>query len=116
MINENRPRGRQNQSYLNYKNAKSNFRRLQRQESEKYYDKIYSDLDEDAGLDFKVFWKMLRNKKQRSNATCSKLTVNNHVYTPESNVPNGYGLPFTLAIYLVLKPTHHQIRSIIPFF
>ena len=94
-ITENRPRGKQNQSYLNYKNAKSSFRKLQRHESEKYYDKIYSDLDEAAGLDFRLFWKMLRNRKQRSNVTCSKLTVNKQVYTPESNVPSGFAVHFS---------------------
>ena len=93
-INENRPRGRQYQSYLNYKNAKANFRKLQRQESERYYDKIYSDLDEAAGLDFRLFWKMLRNKKQKSKVTCSKIVVGNQTYTPEANVPNGFAIYF----------------------
>ena len=93
-INENRPRGRQHQSYLNYKNAKAIFRKLQRQESERYYDKIYSDLDEAAGLDFRLFWKMLRNKKQRSKVTCSKIIVDNQTYTPEVNVPNGFASHF----------------------
>ena len=51
-IAEGRPRGRTSVSYTNYKEAKSRFRKLQREESNTYMDNVYSDLDEAAGLDY----------------------------------------------------------------
>ena len=70
---EGKPRGSQHQSYTNYKNAKASFRRIQRHESEKYFDKVFSDLDEAAGLDYRLFWRLLKKIQNKPNQGCIRL-------------------------------------------
>jgi len=63
-IAEGRPRGLDHSSYTHYKKAKADFRNIQGTESKNYIDKVYSDLDNAAGLDYSLFWKLLRRNKQ----------------------------------------------------
>ena len=71
--------------YHTYKEAKSRFRKLQRAESNAYMDKVYSDLDEAAVLDYPLFWRLLRSRQKRPKTFCDTLNVDNKSYgSPET--------------------------------
>ena len=48
---DRRPRGRNHKTFSDYKDAKTRFRRIQRNESEKYSNKVCEGLNMTAGLD-----------------------------------------------------------------
>ena len=57
-------------------------------------EKVYSDLDNAAGLDYRLFWKLLRKRKRRPKMTCSKLTINGNDYI-DHDVTRGFQEYFT---------------------
>ncbi len=84
-IANGRPRCRANIYFRNYKEAKSQFRKIQRIESEKYMDNVYNDLDEAAELDYRLFWKLLRNRKTVKKIPCKEIAVKEIIHsTPEA--------------------------------
>ena len=89
-----KPRGGQHQSYANYKSAKNAFRKIQRLESNKYIDKVFSDLDEAAELDYRLFWRLLRNFKNKPNQSCIKLNFDGKEYRSPHDVANGFSKYF----------------------
>ena len=88
-----KPRGPQHQSYTNYKNAKASFCSIQRHESEKYLDK-FSDLDEASGLDYRLFWQLLKKLQNKLNQCCIRLQVDGKDYNSPSEVANGFSKYF----------------------
>ena len=89
-----KPRGAQHQSYANYKRAKCAFRKIQRQESNKYLDKVFLDLDEAAELDYRLFWRLLRNLQNKPNKSCIKLKFDGEEYKSPQEVANGFSKYF----------------------
>ena len=89
-----KPRGGQHQSYANYKSAKNAFRKIQRLESNKYIDKVFSDLDEAAELDCRLFWRLLRNFKNKPYQSCIKLNFDGKEYRSPHDVANGFSKYF----------------------
>ena len=89
-----KPRGAQHQSYANYKRAKCAFRKIQRQESNKYLDKVFLDLDEAAELDYRLFWRLLRNLQNKPNQSCIELKFDGEEYKSPQEVANGFSKYF----------------------
>ena len=90
---EGRPRGMNHLSYRNYKNAKNNFSLLQRHESSEFINKSYKTLENAAELDYRLFWRMLRNKKQKQKLACTEIRVNDISYS-DNNIANGFSEHF----------------------
>ena len=88
------PRGAQHQSYANYKRAKCAFRKIQRQESNKYLDKVFADIDEAAELDYRLFWRLLRNLQNKPNHSCIKLKFDGEEHKSPQEVANGFSKYF----------------------
>lgn len=93
-INEGRPRGRQSTSYVNYKYQKNVFRNIQRAESQTYQRKIHDDLDAAADTDYKLFWRLLHQRKPRKRCVCNEIIVNNERFHPADNVADGFSKYF----------------------
>ena len=94
-INTGKPRGRDFITYSEYKTAKNTFRNLQRSESEKYNTKVFDELDEAAGLDYKIFWKLLRSRKKgKCENIVQDISYKNITYKDES-IPKGFAAYFT---------------------
>ncbi|MES9879357.1 MAG: reverse transcriptase family protein [Sedimenticola sp.] len=94
-IDNGRPRGRQYESYSNYKDQKSVFRNLQRLESERYQQKVHSDLDEAADIDYKLFWRLLNEQKPKKRTACNEITVDGNRYYPAEKVADGFSKYFS---------------------
>lgn len=88
-IAEGRPRGGGFSSYRAYKCAKSEFRKTQRLESEKYLSNSIEELNEAAETDYRLFWKLLRKRNNRDNFRCSELHVGDLDFT-DDNVVEGF--------------------------
>ena len=82
-ILEGKPRGQFIKSYREYKHAKSIFRRQQRIESAKYINHSFEELEKAAEIDYKLFWKLLRNKKSKQTEICTELKFNEKTYADE---------------------------------
>ena len=66
---EDRARGRHHPSYLLYKEAKTQFRRQQRQHIVTNQNKVFGDLNKAADVDYRQFWKLLRKNTGRNSIT-----------------------------------------------
>ncbi len=86
-ISNGRPRGREHPSFRSYKQAKAQFRKVQRMESDKYMNKVYTYLDE---LDYRLLWKLLRNRKSTRSYTCTEITANGRLQTSPEEVADGF--------------------------
>ena len=53
-------------------------------------DNVYSDLDEAAGLEYRLFWRLLRSRKRRSKTFCDTLNVDNKSYDFPETVSVGF--------------------------
>ena len=89
-ISEGRPRGMNHLSYRNYKKAKNNFRQLQRHESSEFINKSYEELEHAAEVDYRLYWRMLRNKKPKQKLACTEIRVNDISYS-DNNIANRFG-------------------------
>ena len=85
-IAEGRPRGSNFVSYTNNKVAKARFRKLQRTESDAYMEKVFNDLDKAAGLDYRLFWRLLRSRQTKTKTFCDTLNVGNACYDSPEDV------------------------------
>ena len=66
-IREGKPREAGNRFYINYKNAKRQFRKAQRQKKSDYETKCIKELCETQELDEKYFWFNVNKNKKKSN-------------------------------------------------
>ena len=53
-------------------------------------DKVYSDLDEAAGLDYRLFWRLLRSRQKRPKSFCDTLNADNKSYDSTETVSVGF--------------------------
>ena len=83
-ISEGRLRGHHHPSYLLYKEAKTQFRRQQRQHIVTNQNKVCDDLNKTADVDYR-----LCKNKDRKSSVCTALTVNDVCYSNE-NVISGF--------------------------
>jgi hypothetical protein len=84
-IKEGRPRGMQHTSYAEYKRAKRHFRRCQESASQEFIRKTYEDIDSAAGIDIRLFWKLIRRQKPRQTKLYPEIEFAEKVgNTPES--------------------------------
>ena len=78
-IREGKPRGRDNITFHDYKEAKRLFRKEQRYCIKEYESKEYEEIVKDHELDYERFWRLINRRKQ-----CTKnapiLEVNNEIY------------------------------------
>ena len=72
------PRGHHHPSYLLYKEAKTQFRRQQRQHIVTNQNKVFDDLNKAADVDHRQFWKLLSKNTDRKYSVCTALTVSNY--------------------------------------
>ncbi|MES9884072.1 MAG: reverse transcriptase family protein [Sedimenticola sp.] len=61
-----RPRGREHESFQNYKDAKRNFRAAHRRCVEVYEQTLLSEIDTAAELDSRQFWKLFNSRRKQS--------------------------------------------------
>ena len=88
-ISEDRPQGHHHPSYLLYKEAKTQFRRQQRQHIVTNQNKVFDDLNKTADVNYRQFWKLLHKNTDRKSSVCTALTVNDVCYSNE-NVISGF--------------------------
>ena len=78
-IREGKPRGRDNITFHDYKEAKRLFRKEQRYCIKEYESKEYEEIVKDHEVDYERFWRLINRRKQ-----CTKnapiLEVNNEIY------------------------------------
>ena len=84
-----RPRGCDDQSYVEYKSAKSSFRRLQRQCIENHENNVFDQLNKAADTDYRLFWKLLRKHGGSNFEICNTLVVQGSSFY-DSDVVNGF--------------------------
>lgn len=84
-IQEGKPRGMQHPSYAKYKRAKRHFRQCQESASEEYMKKTYEDIDNAAGIDIRLFWKLICRQKPRQSKIYPEIQFADRTgNTPES--------------------------------
>ena len=88
-ISEDRPRGRHHPSYLLYKEAKTQFRRQQRQHIVTNQTKVFDDPNKAADVDYRQFWKLQRKNIDRKSSVYTPLRVNDVCYSND-NVISGF--------------------------
>ena len=66
-VSEGRPRGMHHPSFCKYKRAKRQFRKCQSLAFEQYIKNTYTDIDNAAGCDVRLFWKLISKQKPRQN-------------------------------------------------
>lgn len=66
---EGRPRDMLFESYRNYKRAKRHFRVALNNEFNNYMKSVYHDLDNAAECDIRLFWKLVKRRKNRTSRT-----------------------------------------------
>ena len=91
---DGRLRGRNHKTFSDYKDVKTRFRHIQRNESETYSNKVFEDLDMAAGLDYRLFWRQLRKLKGKPRSACSKLVYDNTTYDTTNGIANGFSTFF----------------------
>ena len=93
-IADGRPRGREFTSYTNYKQAKRSFINAQQEASEEYINKAYRDIDEAAGCDIRLFWKLISKRKKKCPNRCEGLTINHKTYEAPNDIAEAFGSYF----------------------
>ncbi|KAJ8321598.1 hypothetical protein KUTeg_000069 [Tegillarca granosa] len=91
---DGKPRGFQHVSYANYKAAKDCIRRVQKAASEKHLEETYSDIDRAAGLDIRLFWKLINAKRKKTNKVYPEIIVNGEMFTNPEEVAGAFSLYF----------------------
>ena len=80
-LNDGRPRNKDISSYQYYKTAKHNFRKLHRHYVNIYLSKLDMEIDKTAELDKEQFWKIVNNRRKRSNTRAgSEIKFNGTIY------------------------------------
>ena len=108
-LNEGRPRGMQHDSYRNYKRAKAEFRRVQSSANEQYLNKCYEDLNEAAGCDIRLFWKMVKHFQVSVTKIYPEIVYNQKIGNTPETVANCFAEYFS-DLY---KPKHDDLFDII---
>ena len=88
-IQEGRPRGYHHNSYSDYKAAKKTFQRLQQNCIEKYENLIFDRINQAAGSDIRLFWKLIKKRGGSNYEICNTITINGRSYH-DSQVANGF--------------------------
>ena len=83
-----RPKGHSTY-FLAYKEAKTAFRRTERRARESHDNCIFDQLSRAAEVDYKTFWKLLRQKSGKQFNNCSKIVVGNQGFE-NTNVAEGF--------------------------
>jgi hypothetical protein len=65
-VQDGRPRGMQYKSYSEYKRAKRDFRHIQQHANEQYIQETNHDINNAAGCDLRLFWKMIKRQKLKN--------------------------------------------------
>ena len=75
--------------FLAYKEAKTAFRRTERRARESHDNSIFDQLNRAEEVDYKTFWKLLRQKKWETFNYCSKIVVGDKGFE-NTNVAEGF--------------------------
>lgn len=73
---DNQPRGMQYTSYREYKTAKDLFRAALKQSCTNYEHIVFQDIDDAAGLDLRLFWKLVNRQKSKHTNVCYAIKYN----------------------------------------
>lgn len=94
-IQQGRPRSIFDESYLNYKNSKCVFRRLLRNASYKYLQKLNDDIDSAAAIDQTAFWKLVNARSSKTTKPMGgELIFNGQSYRDDAEMANQWGMYF----------------------
>ena len=84
-VAEGRPRGMNFVSYRNYKRAKAEFRHSQQAANDAYTQKCFSDLNDAAKCDLRLFWRLIKRFSNKDHKDCPEIIYKDCVYSdPES--------------------------------
>ena len=78
-VKQGRPRGRDNAYYRSYKEAKSKFRKIQKEAISAVEFKYYSELEESAECDIRLFWQLVNKRRKTKSSTVCKLVTDEKV-------------------------------------
>jgi len=76
-IENGRLRGRQFQTYCDYTDAKTNFRKIHEQAYTQYMELANKELDKAAEIDMRLFWKLFRGRKRTKKQLTTEIIYNN---------------------------------------
>lgn len=86
---DNQPRTEESRTYVQYKQAKTAFRRLQRQMMLQNENTANDELTKCAELDYRQFWKLLKRRSGNKAESCNEIILDNTHYRDE-NIANGF--------------------------
>ena len=89
-IQAGRPRGMQFSTYAEYKKAKREFRNCQHKAQNEYITSTLEDIDQAAGCDIRLFWKLVKGQKPKRNRVYPELKSS----TGMANTPNSVAEAF----------------------
>ncbi|KAJ8307579.1 hypothetical protein KUTeg_014868 [Tegillarca granosa] len=101
---EGRPRGRQHQSYSNYKDAKRQFRNTLQNACDSYLQRTYQDIDDAAGCDIRLFMKLVSKQRPRKNKVYPEIVYKDQMYKD----PVGVAEAFSRYYSDVFKPKNDK--------
>ena len=95
MDSSGRPRGCNNSSYTDHKQAKRLFRSQHRVCAETYFIEINAEIDQAAEVDSGFFWKKVNSRRQQSQTHAgSELRVGDKVCRDPEDIVSGWGCYF----------------------
>ena len=103
--NQGRPRDETNEIYIQYRDAKRNFRREQRRRTIEYETKCMETLSETQELDQKLFWHLVNKRRKK----CQIHPILNDTWELCTD-PDDIRLEWNDAIEICLWQTQYRIR------
>ncbi|CAC5391434.1 unnamed protein product [Mytilus coruscus] len=89
-MQDGRPRGMQHESYFNYRQAKRDFRNIQKLAKERNIEETYDDIYNVVELDIRLFWKLIERQKPNTFRIVSAMKDNNVVHTSPESICNAF--------------------------
>ena len=85
---QGRPRGRDNTYFRSYKEAKSRFRKVQKEAINTIELKYYSELDQTAECDIRLFWRLVNKRRKAKSSMVCKLVNDDTVSNDPKEISN----------------------------
>ena len=101
---DGKPRGMQFTSYYNYKRAKRHFRFVQEEAANEFLNQAFTDIDQAAGCDIRLFWRLIRKRKSRSVKIYPEIIHNDVVHNTPEAVVNAFADYFSSVYSSVEDP------------
>lgn len=82
-VQENRPRGFENETFRNYKKSKNEFRNASREAYNNYVNDVSNEIEHSLELDHRLAWTIIRGRKVKSSSDINLKVDNRIINNPE---------------------------------